>query len=164
MLACGENANQLAHAVEAVVSISRAPVIGVRTKSDLSKVIPSDVALISSEAAVIPGKASDLQFVSAETGEGLKELLGAIARCLSENAGALQLDAPILTRARQRVAIEKAREELTLFRETFASRAAPAVVAAVHLRDATRVLEELIGSVDVEDVLDRLFSRFCIGK
>jgi tRNA modification GTPase len=37
-------------------------------------------------------------------------------------------------------------------------------VAAVHLREATRHLEELIGVVDVEDVLDRLFSSFCVGK
>lgn len=155
VLACGENGNQLAHAVAGVRSISRAPVLMVHTKFDLvnSKGHPDER---SDEGSALR--------VSAETGEGLTQLMAAIARCLSENAGALQLDAPILTRERQRVAIEKAREELTLFRDTFASRAAPAVVAAVHLRDATRVLEELIGSVDLDDVLDRLFSRFCVGK
>lgn len=152
VLACGENELGLAHAVEAVSSSSKAPVIAVHTKADLLRVIPR------SEAT------RDLHFVSAETGKGLAELASAIARSLSENAGALQFDAPVLTRERQRVAIERAREELQLFRDTFASKQAPAVVAAVHLRDATRELEELIGSVDVEDVLDRLFSRFCVGK
>ena len=150
VLACGENEATLAHTIEAVKPITRAPVLAVRTKSDL--------------LAVIPNAVRGLHFVSAETGNGLRELSTAIAGALAQNAGALQLDAPILTRERQRVAIETAREELTLFRDTFASRQAPAVVAAVHLRDATRVLEELIGSVDVEDVLDRLFSRFCVGK
>jgi tRNA modification GTPase len=34
----------------------------------------------------------------------------------------------------------------------------------VHLRAATHALEALIGAVDVEDVLDRVFSSFCVGK
>ena len=150
VLACGDSHEGLQRAVDTVKTSTRAPILSLRTKSDLLSVIPS--------------KARDLHFVSAETGAGLTELAAAIARALSENAGALQLDAPILTRERQRVAIERARDELQLFRDTFASKQAPAVVAAVHLRDATRELEELIGSVDVEDVLDRLFSRFCVGK
>jgi tRNA modification GTPase len=40
----------------------------------------------------------------------------------------------------------------------------PATIAAVHLRTAIHSLEELIGAVEVEDVLDRVFSSFCIGK
>jgi tRNA modification GTPase len=40
----------------------------------------------------------------------------------------------------------------------------PAVVAAVHLRAATASLEELVGRVDVESILDEVFSRFCVGK
>ncbi len=41
---------------------------------------------------------------------------------------------------------------------------APASVAAVHIRSATHALDELIGSVDVDDVLDRVFRSFCVGK
>jgi tRNA U34 5-carboxymethylaminomethyl modifying GTPase MnmE/TrmE len=37
-------------------------------------------------------------------------------------------------------------------------------VAGVHLREATSTLEDLIGAVDVDDVLDELFRRFCVGK
>jgi tRNA modification GTPase len=40
----------------------------------------------------------------------------------------------------------------------------PATVAAVHLQTAVYSLEELIGAVGVEDVLDRVFSSFCVGK
>jgi tRNA modification GTPase len=151
VLACGESRADLDNTIAAIRSSTRAPVLAVRTKSDVSG---SDVE--RSEQSPL--------FVSAETGDGLRELASGIGRALSQNAGALQLDAPVLTRERQRVAIERARSELQLFRDTFASKQAPAVVAAVHLRDATRELEELIGSVDVEDVLDRLFSRFCVGK
>jgi tRNA modification GTPase len=37
-------------------------------------------------------------------------------------------------------------------------------VASVHLRTAVYLLEELIGAVDVEDVFDRVFNSFCVGK
>ena len=148
VLACGDSDASLKHTLEAVKANSRAPVLAVRTKSDLRS----------------PASRLEALPVSAETGAGLAELSSAISGALSENAGALQLDAPILTRERQRVAIERARSEIAEFRETFAAKHAPAVVAAVHLRDATRELEELIGSVDIEDVLDRLFSTFCVGK
>ena len=150
VLACGDSEASLQLTIEAVKGNALAPILWVRTKSDLESPVTS--------------RQSPAHFVSAETGAGLAELASAIAKSLSENAGTLQLDAPILTRERQRVAIERARKEIQEFRETFAANRAPAVVAAVHLRDATRELEELIGSVDVEDVLDRLFSRFCVGK
>jgi tRNA modification GTPase len=37
-------------------------------------------------------------------------------------------------------------------------------VAASHLRGAAGALTELIGVVDVEDVLGRVFAEFCVGK
>ena len=40
----------------------------------------------------------------------------------------------------------------------------PAPVAAVHVREASLALDELIGTVDVNDVLARVFSTFCVGK
>jgi tRNA U34 5-carboxymethylaminomethyl modifying GTPase MnmE/TrmE len=40
----------------------------------------------------------------------------------------------------------------------------PATVAAVHLHAAATALESLIDGVDVEDVLDRVFNDFCVGK
>ena len=75
-------------------------------------------------------------------------------------------DAPQLCerRALPCAVFDKAREELRGFRAAWATRALPAVVAAVHLRQATHSLEELIGAVDIEDVLDRVFSSFCVGK
>jgi tRNA modification GTPase len=41
---------------------------------------------------------------------------------------------------------------------------ADAVLAAHHVREAATALDELIGTVDVEDVLDRVFASFCVGK
>lgn len=150
VIACGDDQESLEQTVRAVEALSEAPVVTVRTKTDL----PGGLA---------HARASDV-LVSAETGAGLAGLSTKLASVLAARAGALRFDAPLLTRERQRVAITRARDELSQFVATFERGDAPAVIAAVHLRDATRELEELIGVVDVEDVLDRLFSSFCVGK
>ena len=152
VLACGDSDASLNDAMRAVATVSVAPVVAVRTKADLiprahrKKLQPAQLA------------------VSAETGEGLTDLVSAVAAALRDSKGALQLDAPLVTRERHRFALEKARAELVEFGDAFSAQRVPAVVSAVHLREATRYLEELIGVVDVEDVLERVFSTFCVGK
>jgi tRNA modification GTPase len=147
---CAESDEAITQARRALNSIATASIIEVRTKADL----------------MAPHHRGDngAIWVSAESGEGLPQLASAIAATLESANGALTLDAPIITRERHRFAIEMARDELRAFHHAFATDSVPAVVAAVHLREATRHLEELIGTVDVEDVLDRLFSTFCVGK
>jgi len=39
-----------------------------------------------------------------------------------------------------------------------------AELVAEELRAAVRGIDSLVGRVDVEDILDEIFSRFCIGK
>ena len=103
--------------------------------------------------AVPPGAIA----VSALTGEGLDILrarLADVARSLTESTGP-----PPLTQARHRAALQEA-----------AARLAGAQVAdlpelrAEDLRLALRALGRITGSVGVEDILDTLFARFCIGK
>ena len=147
VLACGDTEDSLGRAVAAARGATRATVIAVRTKSD-------------SGARVGGGALA----VSAHDGTGLGELLRAIAAALSSSSGALALDAPMITRERHRMGLERALEELRQFRLAREEGRAPAVIAAVHLRAATRELEEIVGAIDVEDVLDRLFSTFCVGK
>ncbi len=98
------------------------------------------------------------------TGTGLRELRQAIVGVLAEQYGAPSAEFPVLTRARHVRALETARSELADFRNAWATAGLPAPVAAVHLREAVGALESLIGAVDVEDVLDRVFSTFCVGK
>jgi tRNA modification GTPase len=73
-------------------------------------------------------------------------------------------DAPLVTRARHEAALRRAAEELRAFRWAWESGTLPAPVAATHLRAAVTALESLIGAVDVEDVLERVFRTFCVGK
>jgi tRNA modification GTPase len=39
-----------------------------------------------------------------------------------------------------------------------------AIAAATHIRAATGALDSLIGAVTPDDVLERVFSNFCVGK
>jgi len=55
-------------------------------------------------------------------------------------------------------------EELAAFQQHWERADLPASIAAVHIRSAVAGLDELIGVVDTEDVLSRLFATFCIGK
>ena len=107
---------------------------------------------------------ADTVAASAETGAGLAELVARAASVAAESAGSVEPDAPVLTQERHRFAIARALDETRAFRESWSSGAVPAPVAAVHLREAVTTLEDLIGAVDVEDVLDEVFKRFCVGK
>jgi len=40
----------------------------------------------------------------------------------------------------------------------------PPEIAATHVQDATLALEDLVGVVTTEDLLDAVFSEFCVGK
>jgi tRNA modification GTPase len=152
VLACAEDPTSLEETVKLVSKRSSAPVLAVRTKSDL--VSKRDEK--ESRRDLIP--------VSAETGSGLQELLGAIDGTLDKRHGEIAPDLPVLTRTRHRKAISAARSEVEEFANAWREEKLPATVAAVHLRTAVGALEELIGAVEVEDVLDRVFSSFCVGK
>ncbi len=153
VLACGDDPDTLTLAVGVAVESTSAPVLAVRTKIDRS----------NSRDAKIDG-CNGVLGVSAETGEGLSELVSAITDTLSRGERTPDLDAPVLTHVRHRYAIEEARGELVAFQSARQGAQLPPAIAAVHLRSAVHALEELIGAVDVEDVLDRLFASFCVGK
>jgi tRNA modification GTPase len=152
VLACGDDAGSLDHTIEVIRHHATAPILAVRTKADL--------VAISDE---VPTAAQSVR-VSAETGAGLPELVAAIDRVIDARRGDIPADLPILSNARHRRAIETAHSEVGDFMRVWGEERLPTIVAAVHLRTAVSALEELIGSVEIEDVLDRLFSSFCVGK
>jgi|CXWL01.1.fsa_nt_gi tRNA modification GTPase len=99
------------------------------------------------------------RWVSVLTGEGLDGLERELAYRVSEALG--REEAPALTRARHRRLVENARAAIT--------RAIPALtlgpeLAAEDARAAAAALGRLTGRIDVEDLLDEIFSSFCIGK
>ena len=101
--------------------------------------------------------------VSAVTGQGLAELKRAIVEQLFQSgAGFADLE-PALTRERHRVALSTARDALAAT-ATQLGPGGEAVLAAHHVQEAVRALDGLVGVVDVEEVLDRVFASFCVGK
>jgi len=119
----------------------------------------SDRDLALATKADLPGRSEPGELVvSARTGEGLDALLKAI----SGRLGGLSSPEPaLLTRERQRIAVADA---VAALGRVASARHDQAELLAEDIRIAVRALERLVGRVDVEDVLDKLFSGFCIGK
>ncbi len=153
VVACAETVESLTAAMAAISALSAAPVIGALTKFDLV-----------AKSYEIPRMANPVVAVSATTGAGLTALLDEITKVVLVTTGGPDADTPMVTRARHRAALERARGELLTFREAWNDGALPAPVAAVHVHEAVRALDELIGAVEVDDVLARVFSTFCVGK
>jgi tRNA modification GTPase len=151
VIVCGDSRASLTAALDRVAALTNVPRVAVRTKADL--VASGDEKAPNATVAV-----------SAETGYGLHELLDAVGAALADRYGSPAVDLPLLTRTRHVQALGTARDELAAFVEAWRSQALPATVAAVHVRAAVGALDALIGAVDVEDVLTRVFETFCVGK
>jgi tRNA modification GTPase len=143
VLLCVESGRQMEDDEAAIAS--QRPSLLVRTKADLA------------------GGVGDGISVSVVTGEGL----GTIRRAAAERVFADRLNLadlePGLTRERHRTALTRAQAALAESVPHLGP-GRDAVLAAHHVREATDALDELLGVVDIEDVLDRVFSSFCVGK
>ena len=153
VVACAETVESLEAARTSIAALSDAPVVGALTKRDLA-----------SGGEEAPRLAWPVVPVSALNGMGLTALLDQVTEAVLASTGTAEADTPMVTRARHRSALANARGELAAFREVWRAGALPAAVAAVHVHEALSQLDQLIGAVDVDDVLARVFATFCVGK
>lgn len=106
------------------------------------------------------GPPPDVIGVSAITGEGLEGLLAAVAaRARSLLPGS---DEVLLTRARHRTALADAADALE--RALALGASGDLGLLAEEARLASRAIGRVTGAFGVEDILDRVFREFCIGK
>lgn len=98
--------------------------------------------------------------ISSTTGKGIDDLVQRIRLILSRRAA----NAGIATRARHRVAMQRATGHLSAASALTELGPEAADICAEELRTAIRALDSLVGRVDVESLLDEIFSSFCIGK
>jgi tRNA modification GTPase len=100
--------------------------------------------------------------LSATEGEGLDALMAALARFARDYfTGA---ESAVVTRARHRQALDQTVAALDRAIGEMADSRSREELIAEELRHATSALGRLTGRVDVEDVLDKIFRDFCIGK
>jgi len=112
---------------------------------------------VATKADLGPAQPDSEFAVSARTGEGLPALVERLRNFANTvTAG----EPPLVSRERDLSALKGAAAAL---REAERQLAEPEI-AAEALREAAYALERLLGRMDAETVLDRLFSAFCIGK
>lgn len=133
--------------VRTIQSMTSASIVCVQTKLDLRQ----------------NEHRGDDVWVSAKTGVGLHELKESISAALDQRYSQLDLEKPVVTQVRHAAMLEQAAGELAQFVELMENSMTPAI-AIVHLHAAVAALEEIIGAVSVDDLLDQIFSRFCVGK
>ncbi len=127
---------------------------------------PDEVLMLLPDAddLVVLGKADTRDgtalAVSGKTGAGIDWLLGEIAARLLTRAAS----AGLLIRERQRIAMQVAVSGLESARSRMAQAQNLPELIAADLRVSMRALEVMVGRIDVENLLDEIFSSFCIGK
>ena len=122
----------------------------------------SDVGVMTDDKLNIADRASKetVLSISAKDGSGLSEFetqLGEIIQSLNRTSSSITL-----TRVRHQQAVRQAVEHLEA--SLHLSVANQTELVAEEFRSATSALSRILGHVDIEDVLDHIFSNFCIGK
>ena len=124
-------------------------------KKEGKKIIP-----VTNKADLLPQnfeRGGDI-LISCLSGIGIEELKNKIVE--TAGAAALGEDEIIITSAVHYEALASAARELGLARGNINR----LEISAEHLRRALTHLKELIGEVNAEDILDIVFSKFCVGK
>lgn len=100
---------------------------------------------------------------SAKLGSGIEELKSKIRDVLLGKESRMEGAEVVITELRHKLALQKANENLMSFLKALEMGESPEFLA-VDLRFALDSLGEITGETTTEDVLGRIFSKFCIGK
>jgi tRNA modification GTPase len=129
----------------------------IAARSDHTLIIANKMDLLASGVLhPLPGGAIG---ISVLTGDGMDNLARRLTAFVRARIG--ESEAPALTQERHRQQLERCMAPLKSF---LGSPMGEVELRAEDLRRAAHALGRLTGAVDVEDVLDQVFSRFCIGK
>lgn len=101
--------------------------------------------------------------VSAASGEGIEALCRAMAERALQGAGPMSAEAAVIDSQRQKELLERCLASFREFRRGLRA-GLPLDALAVDLREALEALAETTGEVVTQDILDAIFSRFCVGK
>lgn len=118
---------------------------------------------IKSKEFQIPNSLKDKPMVeiSALKGEGIEELKELIFN--TTISGKYEQEGLIVTKLRHKLALDKALEALNNALQSFKEKE-PLEITAMFLREALSFLGQIVGVVTTEEILNLIFSEFCIGK
>jgi len=131
--------------------------------------IPKEISDLPKDRRILVANKSDLASgpvrlggetalpLSARTGAGLEAFRERLAKAVADSM--FVGDSPVLTRARHRSSLVECRAALGRAADTHA-----AELLAEDLRLALQAIGRVTGRVQVEEILDRIFAEFCIGK
>jgi tRNA modification GTPase len=134
-------------------AIGDVPVLLVASKSDLrqSMVLPEEAMRLPSVA------------VSTMTGSGIDQLRAAILSTFMSGAAMDSREFVALSQMRHRDALKRAADALDAVRAGISANAELEMLA-IDLRESLHAIGDVTGETTPDDVLDLVFSRFCIGK
>jgi tRNA modification GTPase len=122
-------------------------------KSDLEPVLDLEKINTDNKNSIIP--------ISAATGEGIRELKELIKEMFFK--GEVSASEVIITNSRHKEALIRAREKCDAAYETLKS-GLSIDLASIDIRSAWSYMGEITGETMEEDIIDKIFSEFCIGK
>ncbi|HPM41140.1 MAG TPA: tRNA uridine-5-carboxymethylaminomethyl(34) synthesis GTPase MnmE, partial [bacterium] len=100
-------------------------------------------------------------FASAKSGDGMTELAAELSR--RANLSPSEGEGAVVTSARHKALLDEAFSLLSQAKLSLEA-GEPTEFCAHHMRGAQDALGKITGAVTADDLLDRIFSRFCIGK
>ncbi|NUM80157.1 tRNA uridine-5-carboxymethylaminomethyl(34) synthesis GTPase MnmE [bacterium] len=98
--------------------------------------------------------------ISAKEKIGIQDLKKHIAKIFSNNLG---FNSPVISRQRHKIALEKSLESIQLAKETIKNKMS-FEFASIDVHNAISHLGEIVGEIKGNEVLNNIFSNFCIGK
>lgn len=132
---------------KAIIALNKSDMIPKTSQSNLTTYIPQDRIIIT----------------SAKLGAGIDELKDRIRDMVIRSGNISEGNEIALSESRHKLALEKSIESLKSFIEAINNGESPEFLA-LDLRVALDSLGEITGEVTTEDILGRIFSKFCIGK
>ena len=167
VLFCVESHSEIGSAErEFLAGLADVPTVLLRTKADLVSGNAASEGLASGDAASEDLKDAHVREsveLSVVDGTGLGRLQALLPKMVYGGLVRTGASVPALTRARQSEAVRRARDQVVAFMEALEA-GTPVAVASALLRPAETALEELLGLISTDEILDRVFHEFCIGK
>jgi tRNA modification GTPase len=103
-------------------------------------------------------------YISAKTGAGIGALIEALVDDVGKSMPERGDVGEVVTNERHRDCLQRAERSLAQFIDAVASKTPALPILVADIREALFALDEIVGKTYTEDILGRIFSKFCVGK